>query len=590
MDRTQYPLWAGLLCLLGVLSPALAQVTLVSSASFAEEVAPGSLATVFVAGATDEEVQATPGPAGRLPTELGGVTVDVDGHRAGIWYASPTQINLVVPPETATGVVPVTVSSVAKGVAASGTATVRIAAPGLFSLDGSGTGPGAILNGVTYLGGPFFILTAENAGCDKRTRLAAFATGIRNAGDVQLTIEDTGGAVTSVDAEFAGATEAFPGLDQVNFPLASNLDGGGEYLLRVNGGGMESNAVAFTVGTFDGEPPMCVSGGRVFSYNTVADLLAGDLWDVASPAQVASDLLTVPGDWPIMGVGTTAEIAHNGEVIAFGTAMAPELVWSDPAFPPTVRLLSSEAIPFLGVAAGNPAEVITAEAEAGLPIHQQVVELAQASGLAFAGVRVSGRVSDVNYSVAYNLLKEGTPLTDPTVDKAPYQLFFTVDDDVMWELSGFYAAGAAVQGIVSVPGAPVHLHGFQLDRSRAGHVGSAIAAQAEIRLYPLAAPEVRDSDLTLRNVMANTGALAFEVVNQGANTVAYATVQALAGEAVVAQVQLSSLVSGEPQFITASLPTSVDVDALKLVVDPFNDVLEFDEVNNTVLCPCRTAP
>jgi len=554
MDRTRYPLWAGLLCLLGVLSPALAQVTLVSSASFAEEVAPGSLATVFVAGATDEEVQATPGPAGRLPTELGGVTVDVDGRRAGIWYDSPTQINLVVP------------------------------------LDGSGTGPGAILNGVTYLGGPFFILTVENADCDKRTRLAAFATGIRNAGTVQLTIEDAGGAVTSVDAEFAGGTEAFLGLDQVNFPLASDLDGGGEYLLRVSGGGMESNAVAFTVGTFDGEPPMCVNGGRMLSYNTVADLLAGDLWDVASPAQVASDLLTVPGDWSIMGVGTTAEMAHNGEVIAFGTAMAPELVWSDPAFPPTVRLLSSEAIPFLGVAAGNPAEVITAEAEAGLPIHQQVVEFAQASGLAFAGVRVSGRVSDVNYSVAHNLLKEGTPLTDPTVDKAPYQLFFTVDDDVMWELLGFYAAGAAVQGIVSVPGAPVHLHGFQLDRSRAGHVGSAIAKQVEIRLYPLGAPEVRDSDLTLRNVTANTGALAFEVVNQVANTVAYATVQVLTGEAIVAQAQLSSLRSGEPQFISTSIPTSVDVDALKLVVDPFNDVLEFGEANNTVLCPCGKAP
>ena len=588
MDRTRYTLWAGLLCLLGSLSPALAQVTLVSSASFAKEVAPGSLATVFIAGATDTEVQATPDAAGRLPTELGGITVDVDGRRAGIWYTSPTQINLVVPPETATGTVPVTVSSVAKGVADSGTAEVRIAAPGLFSLDGSGTGPGAILNGVTYVGGPFFILTAENAGCDKRTRLAAFATGIRNADNVELTIENAGGALASVDAEFAGATETFPGLDQVNFPLEALLDGGGEYILRVSGDGIESNGVAFTVGTFNGEPPMCASGGRMLSYNTVADLLAGDLWDVVSPAQVAADLLSMPGDWPIIGVGTTAETAHNGEVIASGTAMAPELVWSDPAFPPTVRLLSTEAIPFLGVAAGNPAEVITAEAEAGLPIHQQVIELAQANGLAFAGVRVSGRVSDVSYSVAHNLLKEGTPLADPTADKEPFQLFFTVDDDVMWELSGFYAAGAAVQGIVSVPGAPVHMHGFQLDRSRAGHVGSAIAKQAEIHLYPLAAPEVRDSDLTLKNVTATTGALAFEVVNQGANTVAYATVQALVGETVVAQVQLSSLGSGEPQFLTTSIPASVDVNALKLVVDPFNDVLEFDEANNTVLCPCGT--
>ena len=590
MDRMRHTLWAGLLCLLGSLSPVLAQVTLVSSASFAEEVAPGSLAAVFVAGATDKEVQAKPDSAGRLPTKLGGITVDVDGRRAGIWYVSPTQINLVVPPETATGTVSVTVSSVAKGVATSGTAEVRLVAPGLLSLDGSGTGPGAILNGVTYLGGPFFILTAENAGCDKRTRLAAFATGIRNADNVQLTSEDASGMLISVAAEFAGATETFPGLDQINFPLEAALDGGGEYILRVSAGGSESNAVAFTVGTFDGEPPMCASGGRMISYNTVADLLVGDLWDVASPAEVATDLLSMPGDWPIMGVGTTAETAHNGEVIAFGTAMTPELVWSDPAFPPTVRLLSSEAIPFLGVAAGNPAEVIVAEAETGLPIHQQVIELAQAGGLAFAGVRVSGRVSNVNYSVAHNLLKEGTPLTDPTVDKAPFQLFFTVEDDVMWELSGFYAAGAAVQGIVSVPGAPVHLHGFQLDRSRAGHVGSAIAQQVEIRLYPLGAPEVRDSDLTLRNVTATPGALAFEIVNQGANKVAYATVQAIVGEAVIAQVQLSSLGSGEPQFITTSIPPSADVDALKLVVDPFNDVWEFDESNNTVLCPCGPAP
>ena len=447
------------------------QVQIVSSASFAEEVSPGSLATVFIAGVVDAEVQAAPDVAGRLPTELGGVTIDIDGRLAGIWYASPTQINLVIPPETTLGAVPVTVASIAKGIAVGGTADVRMAAPGLFSLDGSGTGPGAILNGVTYLGGPFFILTAENAGCDKRTRLAAFATGIRLAEEIQLSIENEAGAQTSRDAEFAGATEAFPGLDQVNFPLDGELDGGGEYLLRVKGGDIESNAVAFTVGTFDGEPPMCAGGGRMISYNTVADLLAGDLWDVASPAQVAAHLARVPGDWPIMGVGTTAEPARNGEVIAFGTAMAPELVWSDPAFPPTVRLLSSEAIPFLGVAAGNPAEVIVAEAEAGLPIHQQVVDLAQANGLAFAGVRVSGRVSDVNYSIAHNLLKEGTPLTDPDVDKAPFQLFFSVEDDVMWELSGFYAAGAAAQGIVSVPGAPVHLHGFQLDRSRAGPRG-----------------------------------------------------------------------------------------------------------------------
>jgi uncharacterized protein (TIGR03437 family) len=589
------PLWL----LTGVTELVAQQVTVVSSASFQGEVAPGGLATVFVTGATADEVQGAPDSTGRLATQLGGVTVEVEGRPAGLWYVSPTQINLVIPLETSIGLAPVTVANPAKGIAADGVADVHTTAPGIFSLDGSGSGSGAILNGVTYQGAPFFVLTAENPGCDKRTRLAAFATGLRFAGNpdrdvaitnvagaIEVAIEDANDTVTTVEAEYAGPAEAFPGMDQVNIPLSAAMDGAGEFLLRITGGDIESNSVAFTVNTFTDDPPMCAAAGQAIVYNTVADLLAGDLWDVATPAQVAADFAELPGDWPLMGVGTTAEPARNGEVIGFGTAMAPELVWSDPEFPPTVRTLTTQDIPFLGLAAGDPATAISAEAEPSRPIHQQVIELAQANGLAFAGVRVSGRVSNVNYSIAHNLLKEGTPLTDPTVDKAPFQLFFTVDDDVMWELSGFYAASAIVQGLVSVQGAPVHLHGFQLDRSRAGHVGSAIAEQAEIRLYPLAAPMVRDADLTVGNVAAGVGAVSFEVTNQGANTVVHTTVQVLTADEVVSQIQLSSLASGEPRVVTTAVPTVVDPNELKIVVDPFNDVLEFNEANNTVLCPC----
>ena len=86
---------ASLFYLLITVATAFAQqIQIVSSASFADEVAPGSLATVFIAGAVDVEIQAAPDSSGRLPTELGGVTIDIDGRSAEIWHASPTQINL----------------------------------------------------------------------------------------------------------------------------------------------------------------------------------------------------------------------------------------------------------------------------------------------------------------------------------------------------------------------------------------------------------------------------------------------------------------------------------------------------------------
>ncbi|MFT5431559.1 MAG: hypothetical protein ACI9OJ_002256, partial [Myxococcota bacterium] len=263
-----------------------------------------------------------------------------------------------------------------------------------------------------------------------------------------------------------------------------------------------------------------------------------------------------------------------------GTAGSPELVWSDPLFPPTVRSLSDEPLPFVGVGAGNPASVITAEAVPGVPIHQQILELAAENGLAFASIRISGTFITVSYSVAHNLLKQGTPLTDPTVDKAPYQLSFTDEASAEWELSGFYVAGASVQELVSVRGAPVHLHGFRNDRSRAGHVGSAIVENATIQLYPLEAPVVREADLTLREMGVSDGVISFEVFNAGHGTVTGTTVQVVIAGDVVFQVKLADLRHEVRQVVTMAIPAGIDPNLLVIVVDPFNEVRESDESNN----------
>ncbi len=574
------------------------QIAVRSAASYGETVSPESLAALFGSGLASMVGAGQTDNRGMWPRELAGVRVEVNGVAAGLLFVSPNQINFTVPPNTALGSVDVVVKNADGGVIASGVMEVADSAPALFSVDGSGSGAVLAFNRWTEERGPFSLTTAANPGCDKRTMLSALATGLRLpagvepdpldsnlAGSVRVVFDGVAGPIESDEVEYAGPDEALEGADRVDFVLPEELPGSDEVAIRLVVDSEESNAVVVPLEPGDGENADCVSDGFVVAFNTVADLLAGDLWDVTQPQTVFASLADVPEHWPLMGVGTTAETGHNGEVIVFGTAGMPELVWSDPLFPLTVRTLGDEPIPYVGVAAGNPDHAIVAEAEPGRPIHAQVVELAEANGLAFAGVRVSGQFTDISYSVAHNLLKEGTPLTDPSVDKAPFQLFFDVAEEAEWEISGFYGASARVQEIVSVRGAPVHLHGFQLDRSRAGHLGGATVENATIRLYPLQAPLVEDADLAVRIVAAEPGGVVFEVVNRGNNAVTRTTVQGQAGGQVVFQITLPELAGRTSTSIEAALPDGAADDGLWILVDPFNDVLESDEANNSAYVP-----
>ncbi|MGA2113841.1 MAG: BACON domain-containing carbohydrate-binding protein [Bryobacteraceae bacterium] len=81
-----------------------------------------------------------------VATILGGAQVLFDGKAAALTYASNTQINAAVPFEVAGK--PSTSMTVAYqgGISAATVLNVQAANPGIYTLDGSGSGPGAILN------------------------------------------------------------------------------------------------------------------------------------------------------------------------------------------------------------------------------------------------------------------------------------------------------------------------------------------------------------------------------------------------------------------------------------------------------------
>ena len=184
--------------------------------------------------------------------------MEIDGKASPLLYVSSKQINFLVLPGTDLGTADVLVRSSAFSTQFKGTMQVRNVAPALFSKDATGTGPGAILNAVTFTGEPFLVETPQNSGDDKRTRLAAFATGLRFAGNpsrnpdeenvaIQVQARDSSG--NSYDVEYAGSAPGFFGLDQINLILPAEADNAGVISLAIAAGDTLSNTVTFKVGS-----------------------------------------------------------------------------------------------------------------------------------------------------------------------------------------------------------------------------------------------------------------------------------------------------------------------------------------------------
>lgn len=217
----------------------------VNAASYAPQVSPGSLATLFGA----HLASALNTAAAPLPTSLAGVSISVNGRPAPILAVTPNQVNFQVPWETLPGNAEVKVS--VNGISASTlTATVLAAAPGIF-VDASGR---AIAQNPDYS-----LLTPTNPAQSGST-IIAYLTG---SGPTDVALADGAPAATAPLAHamsqvsamlgaapaqvmFAGLAPGFVGLTQMNIQLPDALPPG-DYPLTITIGGVTSNAGIITV-------------------------------------------------------------------------------------------------------------------------------------------------------------------------------------------------------------------------------------------------------------------------------------------------------------------------------------------------------
>ena len=240
-------------------------VTIVNAADYAPDkiLAPDGIGAAFgqfkTTGGASYNATSLP-----LPSTLGGISVTINGRTAGIGFAGPTQVNLVVPTDLSDGPATIIVRNV-DGTTSTGTFTIVRSRPGIFSSNsyGSGAPAGQVYNNgvVSAVGNPDGTPREISAGTSEQpTTLVLYLTGLRKApaqnpndgNGVAEAVKVTFNGV-EVTPDYAGEVQGFVGLDQINVRIPWALSGFGSISVKVlvsngQGGFRESNLVTIRVG------------------------------------------------------------------------------------------------------------------------------------------------------------------------------------------------------------------------------------------------------------------------------------------------------------------------------------------------------
>jgi uncharacterized protein (TIGR03437 family) len=223
--------------------PAAIPALINAAGGAAANIAPDEFVSLF---GPDLAVATAHAGAAPYPDVLGGISVAVRDsagvtRAAGIAYVSPTQINFVIPKDTARGDGLILLAGDGRFVPVA--VQVGGVAPGLFSATGNGQGVAAAYivriraDGTQTLEG---VSEPIQMGTDT-LYLVLYGTGFRNRtalANVSCTI---GGR--SLAPLYAGAQGDYPGLDQMNVALPETLKGAGQVTVSVTVDDQVSNAV-----------------------------------------------------------------------------------------------------------------------------------------------------------------------------------------------------------------------------------------------------------------------------------------------------------------------------------------------------------
>lgn len=233
--------------------PQVAPRGAVNAASYKKfaPLAPGSIVSVFGSNLADGENRS---PSAPLLKTLGGLSLKLGSLDVPLFYASPGQVNAQIPFEVAENTT-LQLRAFSKDVIASPeSVTIGAVQPGIFTVDQSGAGQGAVLN-------TRGVLVDAAAPASVGDVLQVFCTGLgitnpRAASGERTPVAPLHIAVHAVTAriggldaavEFAGLAPGFVGLYQVNVRVPAGVTAGNSMPLVLSQEGVESNTVTIAI-------------------------------------------------------------------------------------------------------------------------------------------------------------------------------------------------------------------------------------------------------------------------------------------------------------------------------------------------------
>jgi uncharacterized protein (TIGR03437 family) len=203
-----------------------------------------------------------PGPATSLGAIALGAQLEFNGQSALIFYASPQQVNAQVPWEEAGSSQVAVIPLVNGNPGAPVSVAIAPFAPGLFAMNGSGTGQGIIWsanNGM--LAAPVGALSQESQPAAAGSAIAFYATGLgavtnqpaSGAAALSDPLSQTTATPTvtiggeSARVLYSGLAPQLVGVYQVNVVIPAGIAAGSAVPLTLTIGGVVSNAVTLAV-------------------------------------------------------------------------------------------------------------------------------------------------------------------------------------------------------------------------------------------------------------------------------------------------------------------------------------------------------
>ncbi len=233
------------------LTVAISTGGIVNAASYSANVAPGSIAAVFGSFPVD---QPAGGAAFPIPSNLQGVSMQFNSLFGALFYVGSNQINVQVPLNLVNS--PSYAATAVTGYGASAAVAMSVAefAPGIFTINGQGTGQGAILNLSNQLvdathpaiAGDYIQIYCTGLGeatNNPDTGLPAQADPL----SVTLTTPTVSIGGVSALVQFSGLTPGTVGLNQINVQIPAGVAAGTAVPVSVSIGGAVSNTVTIAV-------------------------------------------------------------------------------------------------------------------------------------------------------------------------------------------------------------------------------------------------------------------------------------------------------------------------------------------------------